>query len=307
MALFRQSPEKSVVKDRDVAQANVIRLAAKLTEAESAVIATKNATWQVALAGDDDGLDAAESVERAALHRLGTLSAAHTEAGKLLALLDSQIAEMQDAKTRAATNAAVLALADELIEVAAAYDASTAALAKVAGHALVVTMEANGLHVFTTSSRIEVDAAAKVVATCLREHGRAVLNGLAPAAMPKPAPIPAKPVEVVKAPLTRVFSTRPVKWRDADGAQRAGGKFVDIDVPAATAKRALACGAALALDHPERKKNLGTWPGNVSLANCYDLDAPGATPLQHDPLIHSAFQPVDRGKPFQLKIAAGGA
>jgi len=39
----------------------------------------------------------------------------------------------------------------------------------------------------------------------------------------------------------------------------------------------------------------------------HDLDAPDPAPPQHDPLIHSAFEPLDRGKPFQLKIAAGGA
>jgi hypothetical protein len=60
------------------------------------------------------------------------------------------------------------------------------------------------------------------------------------------------------------------------------------------------------MSDPARKANLGSWPGHVSINNCYDLDKDQAGP-QHDPIVHSAFQPIDRGKPFTLKIATGGA
>jgi hypothetical protein len=304
MAFFKEAPIKSLTRDRDTAKANVERLAAKLTDAESAVIATKSTAQRAALAGD-----AAEVAERAALHRHGTLNAAYAEAGKLLALLESKIAEMQDAKTRTATAAATNDLADELIEAAAAFDASTAALADVAVRALVVTMEAQGLAIFTTSSRIEVVAAAKVVATCLREHGRACLNMLVPAAMPKALEPPAKVVPVVKEQLVRIFTTRAVRWRDQDGAERAGGKFADIDVSSAQAKRALASGAALELSNPARRANLGSWPGTVSLGQCFDIDTAeqpdaAAKPQGSAPTIHSAFQVVDRGPAFKLHVAA---
>jgi hypothetical protein len=305
MALFTKAPDLN--RDRDAAKANAARLAAKLANAVAAVTVTKSNTQRAALDADDAALDLAETAERAALHHLGTMREAHEAADKLLALLESQLATVADEKLRSTTNAATLALADELIEAGRGYDASTALLNEVCQRALAVTMEANGLCVFTASSRIEVKVATEVVAEELRQHGRAVLNRLAPAALPKVPEPPAKVAPKVPEPLTRVFTTKPIKWLDADGKQRACGKFVDADLPAATAKRALASGAALELSNPARKANLGTWPGNFSLGACYDLDGAGGAVAQHDPIVHSAFQPIDRGKPFTLKIATGGA
>jgi hypothetical protein len=307
MALFSKSPETNLIRDRDTAKANAARLAGKLAAAVAAVTVTKSNSHRAALEGDDTALDLAETAERAALHHLGTMREAHEAADKLLALLESQLATVADEKMRSATNAASLALADELIEAGAAFDATTALLNEVCERCLAVTPEARGLHIFTASSRIEVGVACEVVAEELRQHGRAVLNRLAPAALPKVPEPPANVAPKVPEQLTRVFATRAVRWRDASGSERCSGKFLDIDISAAQAERALASGAALPLDHPERKRNLGSWPGHVSINNCYDLDAaPDAVP-QHDPIVHSAFQPIDRGKPFTLKIATGGA
>jgi hypothetical protein len=223
MALFTKQPEKALTRDRDLAKANCDRLAVKLTESEAAIISAKTAAQRAALDGDDGGLDKLEAAERAALHRHGTLAAAHTEAGKLLALLESQIAEMLDKKTRAETSVATLALADELTEAADAYAASTEALHAVCAKALTVTVEARGLETFMASSLVEVGLAIPVVAECLKQHSRSVLNHQAPAALPKPAPEPAKPVAAApKAPTTRVFSTKPIKWLDQDGKQVSG-------------------------------------------------------------------------------------
>jgi hypothetical protein len=147
-----------------------------------------------------------------------------------------------------------------------------------------------------------VKVATEVVAEELRQHGRAVLNKLAPAAMPKVPEPPAKVVPKVPEPLTRVFAVKALRWRDQDSKERSCGKYVDADLPPLTAKRALAIGAAVPLHH-EARKGKGSWPGNYSLSSCLDLDVVE----QHDPIVHSAFQPIDRGKPFTLKIAAGGS
>jgi hypothetical protein len=309
MAFFKEAPIKGLTRDRDAAQTNAARLAAKLTEAEQAASAAKSLAQRAALSGDDAGLDAAEVSERAALHRYGTLAAAHAEAVKMLAFLNESIETVTDQKTRAATSVATLALADELVEVAAAYDASTRALNECATRALAVSMELNGLVVFTASSVIEVAAAIPVVTEVLRQHARAVTNNQAPAAMPLVPEPPAKPVPAqAKAPTVRVFSTKPVKWLDEDGKQVSGGKCVDLDLPVAVAERALASGACVKLDNPLRAGNLGRWPGNYSLGACYDLDAADASAPQLDPVVHSAFQPLPGLRaPFQLKVAAGGA
>jgi hypothetical protein len=180
-------------------------------------------------------------------------------------------------------------------------------LAEVCTRALAISMEANGLAVLTASSLIEVTAAIPVVAEVLRQHARGVTNNLAPAAMPKVPEPPAKPVAAPpKAPTVRVFSTKPVKWLDDDGKQASGGKCVDIDLPVATAERALASGACVKLDHPSRAGNIGRWPGHSSLNACFDLDSEAA-PGPQETIVHSAFTPIDRGPPFKLKIAAGGA
>jgi hypothetical protein len=308
MIFPKSTPEKNALRERDKAKANVDRLALKITAAEDAVITAKALTQSCAMSGDDVGLGPAEATERDALHRLGTIVAAHAESENVLALLEAKLATMADQKLRTATAISVNKLADELIEAGAAYDASTAILADVSTRVLPLTFEATGLSVFSQSSRAEVRAAVEVVSMILREHGRAVLNGLAPAEMPKPGPEPGKLVAAPpKAPTVRVFSTKPIKWLDQDGKQVSGGKCCDIDLPVAVAERALACGAVVRLDHPSRVGNLGRWPGNYSLNVCDDLDATDAAAPQHDPIKHSAFEPIDRGKPFTLKIAVGGA
>jgi hypothetical protein len=309
MALFTKAPEKNLTRDRDAAKANVDRLALKLHDAEANVIATKSLAQRAALAGDDAGLDAAEVCERAALHRYGTLATAYAEANKMLAFLNESIETVTDQRVRAATSVATLALADELVELGDAYLASTRALNECATRALAVSFELNGLVVFTASSTIEVAAALPIVAACLKQHSRAVVNHQAAAAMPLVPEPPAKPVAAQpKAPTVRVFTTRPIKYLDQDGKQVSSGKCVDHDLPTALVERALSSGAVVRLDNPMRKQNLGAWPGHYSTNACFDLNAADASAPPIDPVVHSAFQPLPGLRaPSQLKVAAGGA
>jgi hypothetical protein len=307
MALFTRAPEKSATKDRDSAQANVGRLALKLHDAELAVVATKQAAQRAALDGDDAALDAAEAAERAALHRHGTLAAASGEAGKMLAFLEEQIATMEDQKLRKATAAEIAALADELVEVAAGFDASVAALAGVCNRALAVSMELNGMAVFAAASRTEVAAAIPVVVEVLRQHGRAVLNHSAPA-MLATAEAPFVPTIPVKPVTTRLFATRAVRWVDSSGETKLSRKWVDVDLPPETAERALKSGVCLPLDHPMRRTHLNQSPAHVDPSWCTSLDVDDtevAQPSLAEP--EPIFTPIDRGPVFKLRVAAGGA
>jgi hypothetical protein len=302
-------PQKSIAKDRDAAKANVDRLAAKLIEAEAAIISAKTAAQACALSDDDGGLDGLEATERAALHRHGTLSAAHSEAVKLLALSETEIATTADSKQRVATNAQVAALADELVEAAAAYDASTAILADVCNRALAVTMEANGLAVFTASSRIEVTAAIPIVAECLRQHGRAVLNHQAPAKFPTPAPPAAKPVPVAPPATLHAFSVRHISWTDETGLRVQAGGF-ECDLPPAVAARGLKTGAVALIGSEAFRSMKGTRPiTHPAPERCENLDGnngsaePKAAPqMQHEVIRHAAFEVVDRGPPRLMRI-----
>jgi hypothetical protein len=263
---FFPNPEKAAEKKFADTRASRDALAVRLTAAQDAVASAHATLHQLAVEGAVDAtLADGEAKLRDTERRVATLTPALVEIDKLLATLEAERAEMLDKKTRTATALATNALADELVEVAAGYHASTSALAEVATRALAVTMEANGLAVFTASSLIEVAAAIPVVAEVLRQHARAVTNNLAPAAMPKPAPQPVKPVPLVKEPLTLIFSTRAIRWKDHAGFDRCSSKFLDCELPASTAAHALKIGAALRLDDPARKANLGMWPGHVSL------------------------------------------
>jgi hypothetical protein len=86
MKIF-SNPDKTAIRDRDDAKTNRDRLAAKLVEAEAAVIA--------------------KAAEGAALRRLDTIRAALAESEQLFATLEGQIAVTADSKQRVATNAAI--------------------------------------------------------------------------------------------------------------------------------------------------------------------------------------------------------
>jgi hypothetical protein len=198
MAIFRTSPEKNLHRDRDAAHANRDRLAIRLSDAEQAVIATKSAGQRAALDADDGALDAAEHAEAAALRRVSTIAAAHAEAEQVLVRLDGQIAAALDVKTRTTTASKTVALADELVQVAAGFDTAVAALADTSSRASLIVFEATGVANFATSARVEVPAAVEVVSALLREHAKMVLSRLAPATLPAPTnpfvpTIPPKP------------------------------------------------------------------------------------------------------------------
>jgi hypothetical protein len=198
MAFFKEAPIKGLTRDRDNALLNRDRLAAKLAEAEANVIATKSLAQRAALDGDDGGLDAAEAAERAALHRHGTLAAAQTEASKLLAVLDEQLAAQLDKKTRTATAAEVTALADAFLQAGESFEIANSELVKITAKAALFVFEARGLEAYSASSAIEVPVAIGIIGELLREHGKMVLSGVAAATLPSPeAPfvptIPVKP------------------------------------------------------------------------------------------------------------------
>jgi hypothetical protein len=311
MALFRTS-EKSVVKDRDTAKANRDRLAATLHEAEANVVATKSAVQRAALAGDDGTLDAAEAAEAASLRRHGTIAGARAKAEEVLAVLEGQVAAALDAKVRAATAAAIEAIADEIEKSGDSFAIGAAALAEAAKHAALVTPDAAGLSNFASNVMAELPPAIRMTAQMLRSQAAAVLTGAAPAAMPTPEAV-VKPVVLVQPLTRRLFATRPVKWTDAAGQLRISPQFADVDLPIACADRAIVAKACVAMTDPARNKQThNTWPGHPSPDHCFSLDEPDGTAKADDapkPLAEPVvvFQPVDRGKPFTLKIAAGGA
>jgi hypothetical protein len=313
MVLFKASPEKKLIGEVETARANRDRLAAKLGESEQAADNTGSAARALAYdGGGDDTLERAEASQRAAVHRVGTLKAAHAEAEKLLALLEGQVATMLDAKVRAATAAAIEAVADEIEKSGESFAIGAAALAEAAKHAALVTPDAAGLANFASNVMVELPPAIRMTAQMLRSQAAAVLTGAGPAAMPTPEAV-VKPVVLVQPVTRRLFATRAIKWTDAAGQLRISPQFADVDLPIACADRAIAAKACVAMTDPARNKlTHNTWPGHPSPDHCFSLDEPdeaakaddAAKPLA-EPVVHTAFKVVNRGPAYRLRVAGG--
>jgi hypothetical protein len=302
MAIFSKTPEKLLTDKIDAAKKNAERLAARLLDAERAVINAKTVSQACALSGDDTGLDAAEATERAAAQRHVTILAARAEAGNLLADLETQLDSVNDKRVRAATAAATNNLADEMIEAGDNYLTATKLFHAVCSRALTVTQEAQGLEAFTRASGTEVALALPVVAEVLREYGRAVLQGFAKAEMPV-AEAPFKPVPITKPATRPLFATRGICWTE-NGQLRVGRKFTDVDLPVEIAARAIKARVCVEMNDPLRnRQTINSWPGHPDAASCFNLDAGVVASVQDIPVAHSDFKVVDRGKPYALKIA----
>ena len=307
MALFSRTPEKTAIKDRDAAKVNVDRLAGKLVEAEVAVIATKQAAQAAALAGDDDALDVAETAEAGALRRLNTFRAAYAESETLLATLEAQIIVTADSKLRAGTNARIEELATKFTEVFAALDVAIGAAVDVTSEAKIVSGEFAGMLGFVMPAQTEIAGAVPFLANILKECGARVLNHEAPAAYPTPEP--AFVPEIVAKPETRhLFTLRGITWKEGDQV-RVAGKFRDIDLPVAYVKRALRTNACCEIGSPLRNPStINQWPGTPDPANCFSLDGdePVTDAIEERALVtHSAFEIVDRGRPYLARVQGG--
>jgi hypothetical protein len=306
MALFKSSPTKTLERDREAAVLNRDRLAAKLTDAEQAVITSKSAAQRTALDGDDTGLDTAEHAEAAALRRLGTITVAYAEAEQVLAKLENLISAALDDKTRRATAAETEALASDLEHAGESFNIAITTLAAITAKVSPFVFEARGLEAYSASSGVQVPEAITVIASLLREHGRSVMNGSAPATLPSPTSpfvptIPAKPVTVC------LFATRAISWTDGCSQMRYSQRYTDVELPAATAARALSLKACLPIDDPTRRQHKGTWPGHPDPANCFNLDAVSPADDKAPDGLPSQFQPVNRGPAYQLKIAGAAS
>jgi hypothetical protein len=303
MAFFKEAPIKTVTRDRDNAKANVDRLAARAVEAEKAVTARRSEAQQLAFDNADDAMLAkAEAALRGALDRQSTIGAASAEAGKLLVLLETQLADLLDKKVRAATSAEVLALVDRLSAANEATVIAMTELADVTGRVAVFIAEARGVEVFATSALIQIPEAVSYISRALREHGAGVLRGEgAPSLCSVAVFVP--PVEPVQPKLVQVFLMNAIRYTDHAGVVRLLGKWCDVELSPEAAARALERNLAIRLTDPRCNQLRGQSPGAPSPSWCVDLDA-AAEPIEHEPA--SQFTPINRGGPYKIAIARTG-
>ena len=199
MALFKSSnPEKTVQRDIDAATKTRERLSAQTIELEQAITRHAAAAKQAALTGDDAELDRAEAALRAAQDRCTTLKVALTEVEQQLEALERTKAEMADREVRAETAAEIELLVRGLTQVGTEFNSTAARLSEHTARAVPVVFEALGLDKFLAICRAEVPAALELVSKLLRAHAGAVLDGRAPAKLPRAEEPTLKPQLIAK-------------------------------------------------------------------------------------------------------------
>ncbi len=301
---FKSDPEKRLARDLDAARASRDGLVNRLKTAELAVTERKTAAQRLARdSADDPALDAAEAELRRAQDRVSTLTAALAESEQRLTIFERARDDAADKQLRAETAIAIEKLRQELTQAAAAFDAGSSQLAETCSRIAPVVLDCYGLQAFAMNARAEVPAAVQMITGILKDRARATLDGSAPATLPKPAPDVATAQLPLPPKTETVFFLRAAKWKDADGKAHLIPKFSDAELPPAIAARALKLGAAVPVTDERRKKY-----GSQSLPPpneewCLNLD--DATDPPHEPVKHSAFEVVDRGKPYTLKVVRG--
>jgi hypothetical protein len=232
---------------------------------------------------NDSELDAAEAALRSAQDRRSTLAAALVDVERQVQDLERAHDDLTDKKLRAETAAAIEKLVSEVAEAATAFDAGAEKLAECTARAAVIVADARGLQIFAISARDEVRAAIAMTSALLRSRATEVLNGNAPAKLPKPeTPIAIRPAPVV-IPTRQVFALANLKWTTEKGGVETVAKYTIASPPAKFAELAIERGLA---DDPgsQRARQLaeahgGGWR-SVSEDDCHDLNADGAAPKQ---------------------------
>ena len=224
--------------DIDIARAARDKIAARLAAAERAVAEHHANVRQLALTdADDAALEAAESAMRMAQDRVRTLSDGLHEADESIRQAEQRRDAADDLKRRAETAAVIDDVAERLGEVGSEFAGLMQKMAALTERAVALTPDASGLHGFCGRALIEIPESAELLSQVLRDIANATRNGSAPASLPRPER-EAQPTRHVPPATTRVFTTRPIKWLDADGDLRIQPEFFDIDLPPDIAARA---------------------------------------------------------------------
>ncbi|OJY10334.1 MAG: hypothetical protein BGP05_21945 [Rhizobiales bacterium 62-47] len=243
--------------DIDIARAARDKIAARLAAAERAVAEHHANVRQLALTdADDAALEAAESAMRMAQDRVRTLSDGLHEADESIRQAEQRRDAADDLKRRAETAAVIDDVAERLGEVGSEFAGLMQKMAALTERAVALTPDASGLHGFCGRALIEIPESAELLSQVLRDIANATRNGSAPASLPRPER-EAQPTRHVPPATTRVFTTRPIKWLDANGDLRIQPEFFDIDLPPDIAARAIELDAAVPIDHPRRRQMLG--------------------------------------------------
>jgi hypothetical protein len=226
---------------------------------------------------------------------LGSLNAAIGTQAERIADAERQKADEQNQAARKAASEAIAADVAKIESQIAPWLASTRKLATDLDKYGSFRFEAGGIARYLANAANEIELALSVTIPDLRGGIVAVAEG-----REKPPTPPAEVVKFVapKPPPTEIlFFLRHAKYTDASGAVKCLGKMREHALPPPLAKKALSSGAAIPLTDPRVRTLKGNWgmivPGPDQ---CEALD--GTPSGNAAPVIHSAFEPLDRGPPI---------
>lgn len=300
MALFtKNDPATKIASGLETAVGKQHDLEKRLRLAEAKVVEQRNAAHALARdAADDTKLDAAEAALRASQDRVTTLNAALVDIKKDVADLQAKAAKIADDKLRIATDAAIKRIATDLVEAGAVYEAAATKLTVAARRASDIVLDAHGLVAYSMSTSAEIPAAISMIVEVLNHRAAQTLNGSAPAALPMPEQIAAKPKAVEAPSLECVFLLKHLKFVDANGQLRRLPKMNAAHLSKAHAARALKFAWAISMSDSRVKQLGGTYGSQIPAAHlCEDLDS-GMSSNAEPIMASSPFERIDRGGPI---------
>jgi|SRR5450631_733276 hypothetical protein len=190
MALYTKSnPEQNLRREVDAARISRDAVAKRLAAAQDKVTECEATLQRLAREGAQDPvLVAAEIALDTAERRVSTLQPALAEAETLLMLLESQLAETLDKTARNKTASECEQMALDLETIAQEIDPILQRMIAVTGRAFAGEIwDSNGLHIYATSSKMQIPLAVEMLAQAMREHSVRVLDGRARATLLTPA------------------------------------------------------------------------------------------------------------------------
>lgn len=327
MAMFskKKDPQAALAADLDHARQHRDRLSQRLAKARAKVEEEKcELTRLFSSDADDAAIGVVQASHRGALDTAEHIADALIVAEQRVSELEKQLADLIDARERAATVARIEAEAKELTEAKAQFDEVCAKLAEISGRVGLHSYEARAVEAFMQHAPREIDAALSMVRSAMSGYIGRVAVGSAPSVISEPASQPTLAPTKPSPEVTGLIAMRPIAWAENNGMIRRHPRGFIVALPVALAAHAQAIGACLPPGQDRACQLVSS--GKISsalpeLADCVALDAQSEQAKQDasnhsgasakseerrskettsEP--HSQFTPLDRGPAYSVTV-----
>jgi hypothetical protein len=294
---FSKSPEKILAADIEKLRQRRVDVERQLPDAEAAIINRQAAARQLVIdRASDDLVAKAEAAIGDAERREHTIIGALEQLDGEIAAKQAELSAIVDRKDRSKTAATVEGIADDVADVMSRLAQLGQEVVEVFTRAELYTPDAAGMRVLGERITIEIPTTAELLVAGLKAYRDSVIAGSAPAHAREPAAPAPKPA--APALTTRVFSVKPLKWKDpgSPAFTLTRPAYAQVDLPPELAKSAIALHAAIAIDDPQVPNLRRHHPMKfAALPDCVAIDGhvddePDPTPVYRDEIArHSAF------------------